>query len=103
VLYGGDIETTNGAMVMILTWKKQEDAIFGNIMWLRGLKEGESATAYRRGSYRYHAHAFIGGRYMSHCARTVQSAMKRLEAEIDRRSIGLFGVDDVTFNRDERS
>jgi hypothetical protein len=86
---------------MQLIWKEQDDPIFGHAFWLRGLKEGESATVHRRGYGKYFAHAFIGGRYLSHTARTMASAMKRLEAEIDRRSIELLGVDDVTFSKEK--
>lgn len=31
---------------------------------------------------------------------TARSAMARMEAELDKRSIGLFGVDKVTFSRE---
>lgn len=82
---------------MILTWKEQDSPIFGFVFEMQGLREGESASAHRRGPNSYYAHAFIGGRYLGHCARTMKSAMKRLEREIDKRSIGLLGVDDVTF------
>lgn len=82
---------------MILTWKSTVCPIFGDAFELHGLRDGESASCRRHGVGKFIANAFIGGRYLSHVARTKASAMARLEKEIDRRSIGLFGVDDVTF------
>lgn len=81
---------------MQLTWKSTTCPIFGAAFELQGLKEGETGMA-RKHAGRYMAHAFIDGRYLSHCARTARTAMTRLEREIDKRSIGLLGVDDVTF------
>lgn len=82
---------------MQFIWQEQNCPIFGHAFWLRGLREGESATAHQRGPHKYFAHAFVGGRYLAHTARTMRSAMTRLEREIDKRSIGLLDVDDVTF------
>lgn len=81
---------------MKLTWRKYVDPIFGNALRLDGLPEGMSATARRNGAgKRYVADAWIGGRYLNHHAGTLAAAVKRLNAEIDRRSIGLLGVDVV--------
>jgi hypothetical protein len=83
---------------MKLTWSETECSIFGPTLVLEGLRDGESGCARKHGQKgRYIAMAFIGGRYLSHCAGTRQAAVTRLEREIDKRSIGLFGDDTVTF------
>lgn len=80
-----------------LTWVPVKDAIFGASHNLTGLPDPEwSGRAYLSAG-RAVAHAFIAGRYLRHCARTQKQAIKRLNAEIDKRSIGLFGVDVVDF------
>ncbi len=86
-----------------LIWKPYADLIFGPAYELVGLPANSddwSASAHRRtcnDGVSYFAHAYINGRYMSHNAKTMQTAIKRLNTEIDRRSIGLFGVDDIAF------
>lgn len=83
---------------MQLTWIAYKDAVFGPAYRLDGLpKPGDCAVARRQGNRRFIANAFIRDRYLSHTAPTLKLAICRLEAEIDRRSIGLLGVDDVTF------
>jgi hypothetical protein len=85
-----------------LTWQAHTDSLFGAAYALHGLREGESGGARRtgddaKGRARYAADAWIGGRYLCHTAGTMRAAMTRLEREIDRLSIGLFGDDVVTF------
>lgn len=93
-------------MTRQLTWRPYTDAIFGPAYSLDGLPDGSSAFARRyggargKGAPRYIANAFIAGIYMSHCAGTVDAAMKHLNREIDRRSIGLFGVDDLVITKE---
>lgn len=83
---------------MQLTWQQYDDPIFGRAYRLDGLPcPQDSGVARRHGDTRYVAMAFITGRYLSHHAGTVHAAIKRLNAEIDKRSIGLLGVDDVAF------
>lgn len=84
--------------VMKLTWQTHVDPIFGSGKILIGLPEGSMACARRSGCGRYVADAFIGGRYLNHKAGTLAAAIKRINSEIDRRSIGLLGVDDVEFD-----
>lgn len=78
-----------------LTWVKYQDPIFGEAFQMRGLPKGASASAHKRGPHNYFAHAFINGSYMSHNGKTMRSAIDRLGKEFDRRSLGLFGVDDI--------
>jgi hypothetical protein len=81
-----------------LTWQKTTCPIFGAAYELVGLPLGMSASARRSGKAgRYVAHGFIGGCYLNQQAGTLRAAMSRLQSEIDRRSIGLLGVDDVAF------
>lgn len=83
---------------MILTWTLHHSPLTGKGLLLTGLPEGASASVYFGfGDGRFVAHAFIGGRYLNHRAGTHDAARKRLEREIDKRSIGLLGVDDVEF------
>ena len=86
---------------MNLHWHEYADPIFGRAYELVGLPEGASANAHRRGTGCYVANAYFpegyGSRFLSHQAKTMRSAVKRLESEIDKRSIGLLGVDIVTF------
>jgi hypothetical protein len=81
---------------MKLIWQKRDCSIFGSSLDLVGLREGESGCARKHGK-RYIAMAFINGRYLSHCAGTLKSAINHLEKDIDKRSIGLFGVDNISF------
>lgn len=80
---------------MRLEWKECTDPIFGAGFILQGLPSPiECARAYRTSKY-YVAQAWIGESYLNHHGKTMRSAMKRLNTEIHRRSIGLFGVDDL--------
>lgn len=47
-----------------------------------------------------YAMATIRGRFLFATARTVAGAIRALERQIDRQSIGLLGLDDVTFKRE---
>ena len=82
--------------MMHLTWRKTICPIFRVRYDLEGLPNGDSGTAYHSNG-RYVAQAYISGRYLRHRAGTMQAAIKRLNREIDRRSIGLFNVDDIDF------
>lgn len=87
---------------MHLIWQKGDDAIFGACHNLTGLREGENGIVRRSGEPnpkvpRYAAMAFIADRFMLHRAGTADRARRCLEREIDRRSIGLFGVDEIRF------
>lgn len=83
---------------MILTWTPHHSPITGNGLLLTGLPAADSASVYFGfGDGRFVAHAFIGGHYLNHRAGTRDAARKRLEKEIDRRSIGLLKVDVVEF------
>lgn len=82
-----------------LTWHPTRFEIFGDGFELQGLPPKDSGSARKHGD-RFIAHAYIGNRYLSHTAKTLKSAMSRLEKEIDRQSIGLLGVDDLEFVRD---
>lgn len=79
-----------------LTWVASKCPIFGDCFSLEGLPPEWCGSAYRSAG-RAVAHAWIGGRYLDHHARTLPQAIKRLNAEIDKRSIGLLGVDVVEF------
>lgn len=82
---------------MRLTWTAYNDRIFGPALRLDGLPCANASGFARSHGKRYMAHAYIGGRYLAHTAGTRAAAVKRLEREINRRSIGLLGVDDVEF------
>jgi hypothetical protein len=82
-----------------LHWKATQDPIFGEAFELCGLQDGESGMARANGG-RFIAHAFVGGRYLSHCARSLTSAMKRLDADISRRVESRAGLNlsvDISF------
>jgi hypothetical protein len=85
---------------MRLEWKQYQDPIFGPAAQIEGFPTNTddwSASVHRRsiGKFDWFAHAYINGKYMCHNASTMRTAIKRLNAEIARRSIGLFGVDDL--------
>lgn len=82
---------------MTLIWQKTTFAIFGEGYELAGLPNKNDCAHARKSDGRFVALATINGRFLCHTARTMRSAMNRLEREIDKRSIGLLGVDDVTF------
>ncbi len=83
---------------MRLSWKQYEDPIFGPAWSLEGLPRAEDCGVARRHGKRFIANATINGHYLSHCAGQVLVAIERLNREMDRRSIGLFGVDDLSFD-----
>ncbi len=89
-------------MSLTMTWRSHRDLIFGDA-WeivdipIAQVGEAHIASAYKRGDGTWHAHAFIKGRYLSHCGSAAKTAMRRLQKEIDRRSIDLFGEDVVWF------
>jgi hypothetical protein len=84
---------------MKLVWKKRPwPSRYGIFYDLTGLPNNGSNSAiayYRPGSKDYIANACISGLLMTHIAGTMQAAIKRLNNEIDRRSIGLFDLDDI--------
>ncbi len=86
---------------MTLTWRPYEDPIFGPAWRMEGLPPNTddwSASAHRNADHTLAwAHAYINGRYLNHHAKTMPTAIKRLNKEIDKMSIGLFGEDDVVF------
>ncbi len=83
---------------LVLTWQPYTDEIFGPAYTLNGLPDSRSSgAAYRSLAGHWVAHAFIDGAYLNHKGRTAGTAMKRLEREIDKRSIGLFGLDTISF------
>jgi hypothetical protein len=83
---------------MKLIWRASTCPIFGACYQLDGLTGEDTAHARRHGSAgRFIALATIKGKILSHTAKTMPGAMRRLQSEIDRQSIGLLGVDRVTF------
>jgi hypothetical protein len=86
---------TNGKT---LVWREGTDPIFGRAFTLEGLTgKDESGGARRNPSGGFVAMAFIKGRYLSHNGKTIFKAMDRLNSEICKLSISLFGVDDLEF------
>lgn len=82
---------------MILTWRKVPCALFTWRYDLEGIGTENSGCARRTAHQKYLANAYINGHYMAHTASTLQTAMARLNNEIDRRSIGLFNCDTLEF------
>lgn len=82
---------------MLLTWRKVQCELFGWRYDLEGLPTGCSASARRTANGKYLAHAYIGGRYLSHSAKSLTRAIHKMENEIDKRSIGLLNTDTVQF------
>lgn len=60
--------------------------------------EGELGRCYRAGKRQWEAWAEVRDERLSHFGSYPSQAMERLEAELDRRSIGLFGVDEIEFH-----
>jgi hypothetical protein len=85
---------------LALTWVRVPCEIFGWRYDLTGLPEGSFGSAYK--SKKGTAQLWSGPktrRYVTATGKTVAAAIKRLNKAIDRRSIGLFGVDTVTFRK----
>lgn len=81
-----------------LTWRFYTDQIFGGAFRLEGLPKDSVGTChYQTAKKRFLAHAHVGGRYLMATGNTFQVAINRLNRELDRRSIGLFGVDVLEF------
>ena len=90
---------------MKLTWKMQPDAAYGYCYALQGFPSpAHCATIHYAPAHRqFIGRAFIGGQYLSHRAGTLRAAMSRMNAEIDKRSIGLLGVDVIEFVEPEQA
>lgn len=86
---------------MRLTWEKYDSGIFGPCQRLTGLPDASWAVAVRAITDAmdagFIATACFDGVVLSHRGPRLKTAMRRLEKEIDKRSIGLLGVDDVEF------
>lgn len=86
--------------MITLTWREEACAIFGrrHALTRDGVEIG--AAYWRSHAGQGLAHATVGGRYRFATARTTAAAIKALERQLDRESIGLFGVDVVGFERE---
>jgi hypothetical protein len=83
---------------MRLSWTAYEDVIFGPSYQLEGLQRASDCGVAHRQGKRFVACATINGCFMSHEAGRILVAIERLNRELDRRSIGLFGDDELSFD-----
>lgn len=80
---------------MLLVWKKVP-WLHGTRWELTGLPKGMYASAhFVKSEKAFIARAWLSGHSLSHSAGTCAAARQRLSREIDKRSIGLFGLDGI--------
>jgi hypothetical protein len=83
-----------------LVWKPQTSEAWGRHYELTGLPDNAFIYAYRVDVGRYFAGGIIKGSFVAHYSGNIHKAMRLLERELDKRSIGLFGVDVVEFEQE---
>jgi hypothetical protein len=82
-------------MTVTLTWRRLPGAT--RILSAAPGLLGEIGGCYYLGGGQYRAWASIAGELISAHHTSYPGAMRLLERQLDRRSIGLFGDDDVEF------